>query len=186
MGIRIIVSCLRASAVGLASLLIAGPSPGTVSHVASNGFTSKIDTHIAASPDKVYAALIEPARWWSSDHTYSGDAKNLHLQAKAGGCWCETLPDGGSVVHLTVVYVAPGKVLRLRGALGPFQALGVAGALTWKLEPAADGTDLSVTYALGGYNKDGFAELSQASDAVLTAQVGRLKKLIESRSPENH
>jgi uncharacterized protein YndB with AHSA1/START domain len=186
MGIRIIVSCLRASAVGLASLLIAGPSRGTVSDVASNGFTSKIDTHIAASLDKVYAALIEPARWWSSDHTYSGDAKNLHLEAKAGGCWCETLPDGGSVMHLMVVYVAPGKALRLRGALGPFQALGVAGALTWKLQPAADGTDLSVTYALGGYNKDGFAELSQASDAVLTGQVGRLKKLIESRSPENH
>jgi hypothetical protein len=89
-------------------------------------------------------------------------------------------------MHLMVVYVAPGKALRLRGALGPFQALGVAGALTWKLEPAAAGTDLSVTYALGGYNKDGFAELSQASDAVLTAQVGRLKKLIETKSPEGH
>ena len=42
------------------------------------------------------------------------------------------------------------------------------------------------SFPVGGYNKDGFAELSQASDAVLTIQVGRLKKLIESRSPENH
>jgi uncharacterized protein YndB with AHSA1/START domain len=157
-----------------------------VSEVASNGFTLKIDAHIAASPDKVYAALIEPARWWGADHTFSGDAKNLHLEAKAGGCWCETLPNGGSVLHLTVVYVDPGKALRLRGALGPFQAMGVDGALTWKLKAAADGTDLSVTYALGGYNKDGFAELSQAGDGVLTAQVGRLKKLIETKSPEAH
>jgi uncharacterized protein YndB with AHSA1/START domain len=161
------------------SVLIAVPSLASVSDVGSSGFTLKIETHIAAAPDKVYAALIEPARWWSSDHTYSGDAKNLHLAAKAGGCWCETLANGGSVEHLRVVYVDPGKTLRLRGALGPFQGLGVAGALTWKLKPAADGTDLSVTYALGGYNKDGFAQLSQAGDEVLTAQVGRLKKWLE-------
>ena len=66
-------------------------------------------------------------------------------------------PKGGSVLHLIVVYSDPGKSLRLRGALGPFQGLGVDGALTWKLEPAVDGTRLFVTYALGGYNKDGFA-----------------------------
>ena len=181
------MSIYRAPGLGLAiSVLMAGPSQGTVSDVAPNGFTLTIDTHIAASPDKVYAALIEPARWWSSDHTFSGDAKNLHLEAKAGGCWCETLPHGGSVVHLMVVYVDPGKVLRLRGALGPFQGLGVTGALTWKLKPAADGTDVSVTYALGGYNKDGFAQLSQAADGVLTAQVGLLKKLIETKSAEGH
>src|SRR5882724_13417018 len=104
MGIRTILSCWSTPGLCLAmSLLIAGPSRGTVSDVASNGFTLKIDTHIAASPDKVYAALIEPARWWSSDHTFSGDANNLHLEARAGGCWCETLPNGGSVTHLTVV-----------------------------------------------------------------------------------
>jgi hypothetical protein len=62
----------------------------------------------------------------------------------------------------------------------------VDGALTWKLKAAADGTDLSVSYALGGYSKDGFAELSQAADGVLTVQVGRLKKLLESRSPDGH
>jgi uncharacterized protein YndB with AHSA1/START domain len=166
--------------------LVAAPSHGSVSDVAANGFTLKIETHIAASPDKVYAAIIEPARWWSSDHTFSGDAHNLRLDAKAGGCFCETLRNGGSVMHLTVVYADPGKVLRLRGALGPFQALGVAGALTWTLESAAHGTDLTVTYALGGYNKDGFAELSQASDGMLSAQVGRLQKLLETKSPDSH
>ena len=177
---RKILCCLSTPALALATALSPDPSQATVSDVAANGFTLKIETHIAASPDKVYAALIEPARWWSSDHTFSGDSKNLHLEAKAGGCWCETLANGGSVAHLMVVYVDPGKTLRLRGALGPFQGLGVAGALTWKLKPAADGTDLSVIYAVGGYNKDGFAELSQAGDGVLTAQVDRLKKLIES------
>ncbi len=56
--------------------------------------------------------------------------------------------------------------------------------LTWKLEAAEDGTRLYLTYALGGYNKDGFAELSKAADGVLTLQVNRLKNLIESGSPQ--
>jgi uncharacterized protein YndB with AHSA1/START domain len=173
---------------GVASLfsLLACLAHGAVADVAANGFTIRIDTHIAASPDKVYAALIEPARWWASDHTFSGDAKNLHVDAKAGGCWCETLPNGGSVLHLTVVDADPGKTFRLRGALGPLQGLGADGALTWKLKAAGDGTDLSVTYALGGYNKDGFTELSVFADGVLTTQVGRLKALIENKSPDSH
>ncbi len=166
-----------------ASLTCARNSGATVTDSAANGFTVAIEAHVEATPDKVYAALIEPSRWWASDHTFSGDAKNLHLDAKAGGCWCEKLPGGGSVLHLTVVYVDPGKVLRLRGALGPFQGLAADGALTWKLKPAATGTDLSMTYTLGGYSKDGFAELSKAADGVLTAQIGRLKQLIESGVP---
>ena len=46
-----------------------------------------------------------------------------------------------------VVYVAPGKVLRLRGALGPFQGLGVDGSLTWSVKSNANGTEISVSYA---------------------------------------
>jgi hypothetical protein len=64
--------------------------------------------------------------------------------------------------------------------------LGADGALTWKLEPVADGTRLYLTYALGGYNKDGFAELSKAADGVLTVQVNRLKNFIETGAPGSH
>ena len=167
-------------------LVAAGPANATVSDLAANGFTLKIEAHIAAPPDKVYAALIVPARWWDSDHTFSHDAANLHLDARAGGCWCETLPNGGSVAHLFVVYAAPGKALRLRGALGPFQALAVDGALTWSVKPGGNGTDLTATYALGGYVKEGFGELSQAADGVLTSAVGRLQRLLETGSPAGH
>jgi hypothetical protein len=86
-------------------------------------------------------------------------------------------------MHLTVVYVEPGKVLRLRGALGPFQALGVEGAMSWVLKPAGDGTDLLLTYTLGGYQKDGFEQWSKAVDGVLTQQVARLQRLVETGSP---
>lgn len=168
----------------LASALLSTSAVANVLDIGASGFTVQRTIHIKAPPEKVYAALIAPERWWASDHTFSGNATNLHLEAKAGGCWCETLPGGGSVLHLTVVYVAPGKALRLRGALGPFQALGVDGSLTWALKPAGDGTELTTTYQLGGYIKEGFQQLSQAADRMLSEQDQRLKRLIETGSAD--
>lgn len=180
-------SDLRALSLAVAFLLTAAaPAFATVADVGPGGFTIQVTAHIAAPPDQVYAALIKPALWWSPDHTFSGDSANLSLDAKAGGCWCEKLPRGGSVQHLTVVYASPGKVLRLRGALGPFQGFGVEGAMTWTLKAAGDETDVSLTYALGGYAKDGFEQLSKAVDGVLSEQVVRLKSAIESGSPDKH
>jgi hypothetical protein len=150
-----------------------------VLNVASTGFEVRETVHVAASSDKAYAALLSPARWWDSNHTFSGNAANLALDARAGGCWCETLPDGGSVEHMRVVYVAPGKVLRLRGALGPFQGLGVEGSMTWSVKSSAAGTDISLSYLVGGYNKDGFETLSKAADHVLGEQIERLRKFID-------
>jgi uncharacterized protein YndB with AHSA1/START domain len=165
----------------------AGHAAAEVVSAGGAGFEVRETAHIAASADKVYGALLIPAHWWSSDHTFSHSAANLVLDARAGGCWCETLPNGGSVEHLRVVYLAPGKVLRLRGALGPLQGMGVDGAMTWSLKSAADGTDLSVTYAIGGYNKDGFEELSKGVDHVLGEQLERLRKLVEGApAPDGH
>jgi uncharacterized protein YndB with AHSA1/START domain len=169
------------AAVGVFMLFAvpAGNARAEVLSVAGNGFEVREAVHVAAAPDKAYAALLLPARWWSSDHTFSGNAANFTLDARAGGCWCETLPDGGSAEHLRVVYVAPGKVLRLRGALGPFQGLGVEGSLTWSIKSNANGTEISVSYAVGGYNKDGFDALSKAADRVLGEQIERLRKFID-------
>jgi Polyketide cyclase / dehydrase and lipid transport len=165
-------------------LLVAGssaePAAAEVLSVGGNGFEVRETVHVAASSDKAFAALLQPARWWSSEHTFSGSAANLVLDARAGGCWCENLPEGGSVEHLHVVYVAPGKALRLRGALGPFQSLGVEGSLTWTLKAGADGTDIAVSYAVGGYAKDGFDGAAKAADKVLGEQIERLRKLIET------
>jgi Polyketide cyclase / dehydrase and lipid transport len=155
--------------------------------VGANGFEIRETAHTAASSDKVYAALLLPAHWWSSDHTFSGSAANLVLDAHAGGCWCETLPGGGSVEHLRVVFVSPGKTLRLRGALGPFQGLAVDGVMTWSVKSVADGTDVTFTYSIGGYAKDGFDELSKMTDRVLGEQMERFKKSVDGESaPRAH
>ncbi len=157
------------------------PAAAAVDGFGDSGFSVTETAHVAASPDQVYAALIVPAKWWDSAHTFSQNAANLSLDARAGGCWCETLPNGGSVMHMTVVYVAPGKALRLRGALGPFQGMGVDGAMTVTLKPAGDGTDVTMSYAMGGYAKGGFADLAKAADAVLGEQLARLAKSVSPR-----
>jgi uncharacterized protein YndB with AHSA1/START domain len=164
----------------LGTLSLLQPARAEVQSVGANGFEVRETVHVAAAAEKSFAALLQPARWWSSEHTFSGNAANLVLDARAGGCWCENLPDGGSVEHLHVVFIAPGKVLRLRGALGPFQSMGVEGSLTWTLKPSANGTEISVSYAVGGYAKDGFEGASKAADRVLGEQMERLRKIIET------
>ena len=154
-----------------------------VDDVAANGFSVTETEDITAAPTRVYDALIAPARWWNPEHTYSQDAANLALDARAGGCWCETLPGGGSVQHLVVVNAMPGKMLRLRGALGPLQSLAVDGALTFSLRPIDHGTHLTMSYTVGGYLKPAAAELAKAVDSVLGEQANRLKHFIETGMP---
>lgn len=150
---------------------------------AANGFQLKYTFHVAATPDKVYASLIQPNHWWSSQHSYSGNAENYSLDARAGGCWCEKLADG-SVQHMTVVFAQQGKMLRLRGGLGPFQGAAVDGAMSWTLKSKDGGTNVSLDAAFGGYMKGGLADVSKGVDAVLGEQVARLKAYIETGSPD--
>lgn len=167
----------------IAALLFPAFAYADITDSSPSGFQLRVAVHIAATPDKVYAALIAPAKWWSPAHTYSKSAANLSIDAKAGGCFCEKLPEGGSVEHLTVASVFPGKLLRLRGALGPFQGHGVDGAMTWELNAANGETDLVVTYDLGGHIKGGFGDWPAAANGMVTEQVGRLKKFVESGTP---
>jgi hypothetical protein len=178
----------RAAQLAAATALIAmmsGPAGAEVVGSAANGFEVRETVYIAADAAHVYAAVIAPAHWWDSAHTFSKSAANLSLDARAGGCWCETLADGGTVQHLIVVYAAPGKTLRLRGALGPLQSMGADGALTWTIGAAATGTgsDLVLDYAVGGFAKDGLDKLAAPVDGVLKAQAERLKLFIETGAP---
>lgn len=175
-----LLSCIAVGCV-LFALGAAAPVAAEVVSSADNGFLIRQTVHLAASPQQVYDAVIQPGKWWNPEHTFSGSASNLTLDARAGGCFCERLPDGGSVQHLEVVLAAPGKTLVLRGALGPFQGQGAEGALTWKMVAAGDGTDLTLSYVLGGYLTlpGGFAEWSKRADAMFATQVARLQKFVE-------
>jgi len=149
---------------------------------AANGFSIRVAVDVGAPAATVWAALIDVKRWWSADHTFSGNAANLSIDARPGGCFCEQLPNGG-VRHLTVVYADSGKLLRLNGGLGPLQDLAVSGAMQWKLTEAAGKTSLELTYKVGGYAPGGVDPLASPVNDVLTEQVQRLKSFVETGRP---
>lgn len=157
--------------------LIAGVSArGDVVAVSEQGFISEHQLTLAATPETAYLALTrEVGHWWDPAHSYSGNSENFSLDARAGGCFCETLPNGGSVEHMRVVFAEPGKTLRLFGGLGPLQGMGVAGAMTFVLAPKEAGqTELTYRYVVSGFNPGGWDAVAPAVDQV---QLGQLKRL---------
>jgi uncharacterized protein YndB with AHSA1/START domain len=166
-----------------AGFAIASPALAAVTASGPAGFTVTETAHLAAPPEQAFAALITPGRWWSSEHTYSGDAANMSLDPHAGGCWCERLPGGGSAEHLHVVYVVPGKTLRLRGALGPLQGMAADGVMTVTLSPVQGGAELKLSYSVWGDPAVGLPALAGPVDNVLGEQVARLKAAVETGRP---
>lgn len=168
--------------IALLPLMAAAVLPA-FAQATSNGFVLRHEASINASRAKVYDTLVKQVGfWWNPEHTYSGDAKNLSIDARPGGCFCERLADGG-VEHLRVVYVAPREVLRMSGGLGPLQASGLAGSLTWKLTSTPTGTTVELTYSVGGFIEGGFERIAPAVEAVLWEQLQRLKSFIETGKP---
>lgn len=167
---------MRAVAPALLALAAAAPAEAAVKSSAAGGFTVESSAVVPASPAEVYAMLARVGEWWNGAHRYSGDAANLSLDPRAGGCFCERLPkEGGSVEHMRVVLAWPGRMLRLSGGLGPLQGEGVAGSLSWTLAPTAAGTEITQTYSVGGYVAGGADKLAPIVDQVLGEQLDRLK-----------
>jgi hypothetical protein len=154
-----------------------------VADSAASGFTIKQTFSIKAEPEAVYHKLFRVGDWWDSAHTFSGDAKNLSIEEKAPGCWCEKLPNGGSIRHMEVVAVMPGTRLVLIGGLGPLQSIAASGSMTIQVSASQGVTTLQVTYAVAGYFPAGLNTLASPVDSVLSQQFVRLKNYIESGSP---
>jgi uncharacterized protein YndB with AHSA1/START domain len=176
---------MRQSLLGALSLLMLASTAGHSAPVVTpTGFLVKFEVSINAPPAKVYDALLSQiGSWWDPAHTYSGDAKNLSIDARPGGCFCEKLPNGGAIEHLRVIYVAPREVLRLSGALGPLQASGVAGSMTWKVTGGSNNTRVQLSYSVGGFIEGGFEKVAPAVENVLHQQFDRLKLFVETGKP---
>ena len=174
---------MRTVLIAAALAALAGSASAAVVDVSPQGFEVTETADIAAPAAKVWAALVQPGQWWSPVHTFSHDAHNLTLDLRPGGCWCETFPGGGGVRHQTVIFFKPDQTLRLEGALGPFQAGGTAGHLTWTLVESRGRTALTETYDMGGYFPGGLQKDAPVVDSVLAEQIARLKRYIETGRP---
>ena len=154
-----------------------------VADSSASGFTVKIAVTIQASPDEVYRRLLRVGEWWDSSHTFSGDSRNLSIEEKPMGCFCERLPGGGAARHMEVLRFAPGKVLVMSGGLGPLQSLAAVGSMTIQLAADGGATKLVVSYAVAGYMPGGMNALAAPVDGVLTQQFVRLKNYVEHGDP---
>ena len=81
-----------AAALMLGLVGAAAPVAAEVTAQTEAGFVIKHSAEVPAGQAEVWAALVAPAKWWSSEHTWSHDAANLYLDAQATGCFCEKLP----------------------------------------------------------------------------------------------
>ena len=148
------------------------PAHAEVKSAAADGLVIQVKGEVALSRDDAWSRLLNPAAWWSSAHTYSGDAKNLSVDAVAGGCWCE-LWEGGEVEHGRVVYLRRNQAIRYNAPLGPLQGLGVNAVVTFTLADgsAAGRTAIVADMVVVGSSLSGLDKIAPAVDQVLAEQV---------------
>lgn len=184
---------LSSAALGLAAaaMVAAQPLAAEIIESEEDHFITRDEALVTATPKEVWLALISPARWWSSQHTWSADAANLRLTPQAGGCFCERIPESdelgritleGSVEHMRVIQSYPEVALRMEGALGPLQSEPVTGILTIALTEVEtpDGTATRIVweYNVGGKMRYEVPVIARAVDGVMSQQLAGLADLL--------
>lgn len=158
--------------IGIAVLVTAAsPAAADVVSSSANGFQVRHSVNLVIPPAQAYAAFTQIGGWWDGNHTYSGKASNLSLQPRAGGCFCETLPNGGGVEHLRVSIAMPGERLVLTGGLGPVVYEAAAGVMDVRFEKIAGGTRVVMDYRAAGFANGGAAAMAPLVDQVLGQQM---------------
>jgi uncharacterized protein YndB with AHSA1/START domain len=144
------------------------------------GFVTEHEVLIEADRARVWqAAISEVGQWWHNDHTISGDATRMSIDARPMGCFCEDLIGNNGVVHLVVTTVSGNVMLRMTGGLGPLGLMGVNGNMTWEFFDADGGTRVKFAYAVGGYRAGGLDGVALPVDRVIGEALARLKAYVE-------
>lgn len=178
---------IYAAAALTVAAMTAAPAMAKVIDQSEIGFTVAHTAQVAATPADVWKMLRTPDKWWSKDHSWSGDAANFWLDSQAGGCFCEKLPDSGaglgSVQHARIVFARPNQMLRLSGAFGPLQGEALTGTLTIQIKETPTGSALRFDYVVGGYMRFKVGDIAPAVDGVIGEQLTGLAKALGGALP---
>lgn len=164
----------------LLALLLPLPAIAEVVDVGPYGFKVEHEAYVEAGRADVWRAALDIGSWWSDDHTISGDASRMSIDARPMGCFCEMLGPTDGVAHLMVTTVSTHSMLRMTGGLGPLGVMGASGNLIWEFSDAeAEGmTYVKFTYAVGGYYEGGIASMAEPVDYVIGEALTRLKQQV--------
>ncbi len=161
-------------------------SRAEVTEVLAGGFSISHTVNTSASVAESWAVMLNHIdEWWNPEHSWSGSADNLYINAEVGGCFCERLPQeeggaGSGVEHLRIIYLNPKHEVRFDGALGPLQTMAVDGRMVWKIDATEAGSAITFTYKVHGALQGGFDGLAPAVDGVISQQLDRLAQRLET------
>jgi hypothetical protein len=167
----------------IAACLLVPAAQAKVLAKGATGFLVEHKVELKTDAKAAYEAFLKVGAWWSSSHSFSGDAKNLTIDAKPGGCWCEALPNGGFVKHMELIHAAPGGMLVFSGGLGPLQFMGVSGSMSVSFKETKGQTTVTLRYDVGGRDDKNFEDISKGVDAVLGEQFARYAKVASGAKP---
>lgn len=156
-------------------LVLAAPSSAAVLSSSDNGFEIQHSVNLVVPQPQAYATFGQVGAWWNKDHSYSGDASRMTLQLRPGGCFCESLDDGGGVEHMRVSFLQPGERLLMTGSLGPLLYEATTGVMDVKFERIAGGSRVVMNYRVSGFAKGGGAAMAPLVDQVLGEQMKRYR-----------
>lgn len=172
---------MKTSHLLLLAGLLAPTANAAVLDASPSGFTLENHADVPVAPEAAWQALVENVgQWWPDDHTWWGDSARLSIEPRAGGCFCEIHGDQ-QARHLEVVFVDPGRTLRLEGGLGPLQGMGLHGVLEFRLAPIeGGGTRITLWYRAGGYTPDDLSAFAPVVDRVQGLQLGGLADFLRA------
>ena len=167
--------------IALAPLGCGDVASAEVTDAGPGGFSLVHEVTIAADRSTVWqAAVARVGDWWSDEHTVSGNAGNMRIDAVPLGCFCESFGGHAGVVHQIVTFVNPTVMLRLTGGLGPLGLMGVDGNMLWEFFDDKEGARVRFSYTVGGYYPDGLDSIAGAVDFVIGEALMRLKVYVET------
>lgn len=113
---------------------LATPAAAEVVSRSEDAFTLKFSARTEYGPGRIAGSLAGLPHWWDPAHTYTGDAANLSLDLRPGGCWCEKLADGTDFDHGRTVSTTIGEI-RFHAPFGPLRGTATRADLTvaWTL-----------------------------------------------------
>ena len=163
------------AALVTALFAFASPASAEVVQRTADSFTLRYAVGAEIDPGDIPGVMTEVGKWWDSAHTYSGDAGNITVDLRPGGCWCERLADGSAFEHARAISVEADRLV-FDAPFGPLKGKTTRAMLTVTWPPANMGRTPTWTMIVEG---PGIGAMADPVDGVMGAGFARFIYYLE-------